>query len=59
MPHAVAGAQLDVAGQELIAGYAHQMHYHFSLDLRQKVEISPHWTVNGSKKMIPSEQVEA
>lgn len=56
---AAAEEQFDEAEQELTAGCLYQMHYQLFQDLLQKVKICPHWTVNGLRKMILSEQVEA
>ena len=33
------------------------MHYQFCIDLRHKGEISPHWIVNGLRKVNLSDQV--
>lgn len=56
---AVAEEQFDEEEQELTAGCLYQMHYQLFYDLLQKVKICPHWTVNGLRTMILSEQVEA
>lgn len=57
VPQAVAVALLGVAGQELIAGYVHQMCYQSFWHQQQLMKFSPHWS--GLKKMTLFEQDEA
>jgi hypothetical protein len=59
VPQAVAVALLGVAGQELIAGYVHQMCYQSFWDQQLWLKFSPHWIGSGLKKMTLYVQAEA
>lgn len=59
LPQADAGEQPDEVMQELTLGSVYRMHYRFFWDPWKKEKISPQLTVDGLRKMILSEQVEA